>query len=139
MRLIKKIAVLGSGVMGAGIAAHLANAGFEILMLDLPSDKEDGRKNQIAENALAQAIRQKPAPFYHKSFINRITTGNFDDDLEKIRDADWIIEVVVERLDVKRALFEKVDHMRREGTIVLLPPGSPRPCPDRCAARADRG
>lgn len=118
MRIIKKITVLGSGVMGTGIAAHLANAGFEILMLDLPTKKEGLRKNQIAEDALAQAIRHKPAPFFHKSFINRITTGNFDDDLEKISDADWIIEVVVERLDVKRTLFEKVDRLRQEGSIV---------------------
>ena len=118
MRIIKKVSVLGSGVMGAGIAAHLANAGFQVTMLDLPSNAEGVPRNQIAEQALAQAIRQKPAPFYHKDFIQRITTGNFEDDLPGIKDSDWIIEVIVERLDIKRSLFEKVDQFRRPGTIV---------------------
>lgn len=118
MRIIKKITVLGSGVMGAGIAAHLANAGFEVQMLDLPSHGEGVRRNQIAEQSLAQAIKHKPAPFYHKDFISRITTGNLEDDLPTIKSADWIIEVIVERLDIKRSLFEKVDQFRRHGSIV---------------------
>lgn len=118
MRIIKKVSVLGSGVMGAGIAAHLANAGFRVTMLDLPSTAEGVSRNQIADQALAQAIKQKPAPFYQKDFIQRISTGNFEDDLPGIKDSDWIIEVIVERLDIKRSLFEKVDQFRRPGTIV---------------------
>ncbi|MDQ3015215.1 MAG: 3-hydroxyacyl-CoA dehydrogenase/enoyl-CoA hydratase family protein [Bacteroidota bacterium] len=116
MRWIKKITVLGSGVMGAGIAAHFANAGYEVLMLDLPSDGP--RKNKIAEDALAAAVKQKPAPFYHAHFIQRITTGNFEDHLPLIKNADWIIEVIVERLDAKKTLFEKVDVLRKKGSIV---------------------
>jgi 3-hydroxyacyl-CoA dehydrogenase len=118
MRIIKKIAVLGSGVMGSGIACHCANAGYQVLLLDLPSDENGKRRNQIAEQALAQAVKQKPAPLYHASFISRITTGNFDDDLPKIKEADWIIEVIVEKLEIKQSLFEKVDQFRRPGTIV---------------------
>ncbi|MEO5906342.1 MAG: 3-hydroxyacyl-CoA dehydrogenase family protein, partial [Saprospiraceae bacterium] len=118
MRIIKKITVLGSGVMGSGIAAHLANAGFQVMMLDLHSQGEGVRRNKIAEDSLALAIQQKPAPFYHKSFISRVTTGNFDDDLPSIKESDWIIEVIVERLDVKRSLFEKVDQFRKPGSIV---------------------
>ncbi len=118
MRIIKKITVLGSGVMGAGIAAHLANAGFQVTMLDLPTFGEGIPKNQIADQALALTVRQKPAAFYRKDFAQRIATGNFDDDLPMIKDADWIIEVIVERLDIKRSLFEKVEQFRRHGSIV---------------------
>ena len=87
MRIIRHVSVLGSGVMGAGIAAHLANAGFQVLILDLPSDQ--GPRNQIAAQALAQAIKQKPAPFYHKDFVSRITVGNFEDDLQRNSDPDY--------------------------------------------------
>ncbi len=118
MRIIKKIVVLGSGVMGSGIACHFANAGYQVLMLDLPSSGESASRNQIADQALALAIKQKPSPLFHTSFLSRITTGNFDDDLSGIADADWIIEVVVERLDIKRQLFEKVDQWRKTGSIV---------------------
>ncbi len=117
MRIIKKIAVLGSGVMGAGIACHLANAGYQVILLDLPAQGEGQRRNQIAEQALALAVKQKPAPLYHPAFISQITTGNFDDDLPAIKEADWIIEVIVERLDIKQSLFERVDQHRRPGTI----------------------
>jgi 3-hydroxyacyl-CoA dehydrogenase len=118
MRIIKKIAVLGSGVMGAGIACHLANAGYQVMLLDLPAQGEGQRRNQIAEQALALAVKQKPAPLYHPTFISRITTGNFDDDLPAIKEADWIIEVIVERLDIKQSLFERVDQYRQPGTII---------------------
>jgi 3-hydroxyacyl-CoA dehydrogenase len=118
MRLIKKIVVLGSGVMGSGIACHFANAGFQVLMLDLPGSGEGVSRNQVAEQALAQAIKQKPAPLYHSSFVNRITIGNLEDDLPKIKDADWIIEVIVEKLDIKQSLFQRVDTYRKPGTIV---------------------
>jgi len=117
MRVIKKIAVLGSGVMGSGIACHMANAGFQVLLLDLPG-KEGQSRNQPAEQALAQAIKQKPAPLYHSGFISRISTGNFEDDLSRIKEVDWVIEVIVEKLEIKQALFEKVDQLRRPGTII---------------------
>ncbi len=118
MRIIRKIAVLGSGVMGSGIACHFANAGYQVMMLDLPGSGEGANRNQIAEQALALAIKQKPAPLYHASFVNRITTGNLEDDLPKIKDADWIIEVIVEKLDIKQSLFERVDKLRKPGTII---------------------
>lgn len=124
-RRIKKVAVLGSGVMGSGIACHLANIGLEVLMLDiLPRGIEEEKlksaavRNSVANEALKKAIKSKPAPLYHKSFSSRITTGNFDDDFSKINDCDWIIEVVVERLDIKQKIFEQVDQHRRTGSLV---------------------
>ncbi|MEZ4948326.1 MAG: 3-hydroxyacyl-CoA dehydrogenase NAD-binding domain-containing protein [Saprospiraceae bacterium] len=124
MRRISKVAVLGSGVMGSGIACHLANVGLQVLMLDiLPRDLKDGetnpkKRNQVADASLAAAIKSKPAPLYDKKFTSRITTGNFEDDFEKIGDCDWVIEVVIERLDIKQQIFEKVDKYRKEGTLV---------------------
>ncbi len=125
MRRITKVAVLGSGVMGAGIACHFANIGLQVLMLDivprdLPEAKKDDKaaRNSIADTALATAIKSKPAPLYNAAFANRITTGNFDDDFEKIKDCDWTIEVVVERLDIKKIIFEKVDQFRKQGSLV---------------------
>ena len=122
---LKKVAVLGSGVMGSGIACHLANIGLEVLMLDIiPRDLEGDKlkdptlRNSIVDSALQNSIRSKPAPLYHKSFASRISTGNFEDDFEKISDADWIIEVVVERLDIKQHIFEKVDHNRKKNSLV---------------------
>lgn len=117
MRNIKKIAVLGSGIIGSGISCMLANAGYQVMMLDLPTT-EGKNKNKVADDALALAIKQKPAPLYHASFASRMVTGNFDDDLPKIKEMDWIIEVIVEKLDIKRSLFEKVDQHRKPGTIV---------------------
>jgi 3-hydroxyacyl-CoA dehydrogenase len=121
---IKKVAVLGSGVMGSGIACHLANVGMEVVMLDiLPVDLEAGEtnpalRNQVANQALAKAIKSKPAALFDKKFAQRITTGNFEDDFDKIADADWIVEVVVERLDIKQAVFEKVEAHRKSGSLV---------------------
>ncbi len=125
MKRIRKAAVLGSGVMGSGIACHLAGAGIEVLLLDIvPFDLKEEEKsnkkarNRMADTALANAIKSKPAPLYDAKFASRITTGNFDDDLAKINDVDWIIEVVVERLDIKQSLFEKVEKHRKSGTYV---------------------
>ncbi len=122
---IKKVAVLGSGVMGSGISCQLANVGLEVLMLDiLPSKLSDDDKNnrlirnQVAKNALDKAIKSKPAPLYNKKYSSRISVGNFEDDFHKIKEADWIIEVVVERLDIKRQIFEKVEEYRSPGSIV---------------------
>jgi 3-hydroxyacyl-CoA dehydrogenase len=125
MRRIKKAVVLGSGVMGSGIACHFANIGLEVLMLDIvPPNLSDversnpAARNQIAHNALQAALKGKPAPLYDKKFASRIKIGNFDDDLPKIKDYDWIIEVVVERLDIKQQVFEKVEQHRKKGTLI---------------------
>ena len=113
---IKKVAVLGSGVMGSGIACHLANVGLEVLMLDMPTEGKD--RNVVAQTALTTAIKSKPAPLYKKEFASRIKVGNFDDDLAKLADQDWIIEVVVERLDIKKSLFERVEQHRKLGSLI---------------------
>ncbi len=122
---IQKVAVLGSGVMGSGIAAHLANVGLEVLLLDIvPFDltedqkKDPNMRNSIVNGALKKAIKSKPAPFFRKSLVSRITTGNFDDDMSKIADCDWVIEVVIERLDIKKQIFEKVEKHRRPGSLI---------------------
>lgn len=104
--------------MGSGIACHLANAGFQVTMLDLPTTGEGKSRNLIAHEALSKAVKSKPAPLYHTDFIQRITVGNFEDDLHHLEHADWIIEVIVERLDIKQALYEKVEKHRRPGTII---------------------
>ena len=122
---IRKVAILGSGVMGSGLACHMANIGLEVLLLDIvPFDlKEEDKdntaaKNKIVNGALKAAVKSKPAPLYSKKFLSSITTGNFDDDFEKIADCDWILEVVIERLDIKQQIFEKVDKFRKEGSFV---------------------
>lgn len=122
---IKKAAVLGSGVMGSGITCHLANAGLEVIMLDIvPFDLDEKQKsnkaarNRIADTSLANALKSKPAPLYDAEFASRITTGNFDDDMHKIASCDWIIEVVIEKLDIKKQIFEKVDALRKPGSLV---------------------
>lgn len=125
MRRIHKVAVLGSGVMGTGIACHFANIGLEVLMLDiLPREgsEEDYKKpafrNSIANDALRKALKQKPAPLYLSEFADRIETGNFEDDFPRIAECDWVIEVVVERLDIKQKIFEQVDNHRKKGTLI---------------------
>ncbi len=122
-RRIKQVAVLGSGVMGSRIACHLAGAGYPVLLLDLlPKDlPENARKDQrdrIAREALQTAIKSNPSPVYEASVAKRIAVGNFSDDLPKIKDCDWIIEVVVERLDIKQQLFTEVEKYRKPGTLV---------------------
>ncbi len=105
MREINKVAVLGAGVMGSTIAAHLANAGIEVLLLDLPSEDDP---NKIAKKGLEAAIKAKPAAFYLKDYASFITVGNFRDDMPKIKDCDWVIEVVVENMDIKKKLLDQV-------------------------------
>jgi 3-hydroxyacyl-CoA dehydrogenase len=122
-RVIKKVAVLGSGVMGSRIACHFAGVGVQVLLLDIvPNEaKESDKKalrNKIVNDSLQAAIKSNPSPVYTKDVINRINTGNFDDNLKEISSCDWIIEVVVERLDIKRSLYEKVDQLRKQGTLV---------------------
>lgn len=130
-RRIRKVAVIGSGVMGSQIACHFANIGCEALLLDIvpkalnEAEKSKGYdlqhpsfRNRIVNEALKNAIKMKPAPLYSKQFASRITTGNLEDDLHKIQDADWIIEVVIERLDIKEQVFEKIEQYRKAGTII---------------------
>lgn len=130
-RNIKKVAVIGSGIMGSGIACHFANIGVEVLLLDIaPNELTEAEqkkgltleskavRNRLVNDHLANALKSKPSPIYHPSFASRITTGNTTDDMSKIATADWIIEVVVERLDIKKIVFEQVDKYRKPGTLV---------------------
>ncbi|MBT2687519.1 enoyl-CoA hydratase/isomerase family protein [Bacillus sp. ISL-47] len=131
MQQIKKAAVLGSGVMGAGIAAHLANIGIPTLLLDIvPRELTDAEKakgltlenkavrNRISESNRQKLLKQKPAPLTSKKNLALIEAGNFDDDLERLKDVDWVIEVVVENLKIKKQVFERVDQYRKPGSIV---------------------
>jgi 3-hydroxyacyl-CoA dehydrogenase len=121
-RNIRKVAVLGSGVMGSRIACHFANIGMEVLLLDIvPKDAPENdtkARNKIVNDALAFALKSNPSPIYSKAFVQRIQTGNFDDDLPKIAQCDWVIEVVVERLDIKRQVFAKVEQYRKPGSLI---------------------
>lgn len=119
---IRKAAVLGAGVMGASIAAHLANAGIQTLLLDLatktkPGDRKANR-NLIAEEGIKRLVQIKPSPLFTKESADLIIPGNFDDDLPKVQDVDWIIEAVVEKLEVKKGLFSRVEGYWKEGTLV---------------------
>lgn len=128
---IKKVAVLGSGIMGSRIACHFANIGVEVLLLDIApkelSEKEkaaglsldDARvKNRLVNDALKSTLKSNPSAIYSKSYASRISTGNFDDDLPKIEKVDWIVEVVVERLDIKKQVFDNVEKYRKPGTFI---------------------
>src|SRR6478672_6852089 len=122
MKRIEKVAVLGAGTMGSRIAAHLANAGVPSYLLDIVPpgqvSSDDAGRNRIASAGLESARKSKPAAFFEPSLSRLITTGNFEDDLKVIAGVDWIIEAVVEDLDLKRALLKKVEAVRRPGTIV---------------------
>ncbi len=122
-RTIKKVAVLGSGVMGSRIACLFGGIGVQVLLLDIvPKDAVDSTnknaRNKIVDEALAATLKSNPSPVYNKDAIKKITTGNFDDNMKDIAVCDWIIEVVVERLDIKKQVFEKVEQFRKPGTLV---------------------
>ena len=122
-RVIKKVAVLGSGVMGSRIACHFAGIGVQVLLLDIvPNEaKQSDNKflrNKIVNDSLQAAIKSNPSPVYTKDVVKKIATGNFDDNLKDIASCDWIIEVVVERLDIKRSLYEKIEQFRKPGTLI---------------------
>lgn len=121
-RTIQKIAILGSGVMGSQIACHFANAGFQVLLLDiLPKEAPEGNqkaRNKIVDDALKACLKIKPSPIYLKSFATRISTGNFEDNMKDISSCDWIIEVVIEKLEIKKQVFENVEKYRKAGAIV---------------------
>src|SRR5580692_6753154 len=119
MKHIRKVAILGAGTMGARIAAHFANAGVPSLLLDIvPPDADAPARNKIAAAGLDAAKKSKPAAFFEPSLARLITIGNFEDDLPKLAEVDWIIEAVVENLDLKRTLLHKVDAVRKPGTII---------------------
>ncbi|RTL59502.1 MAG: 3-hydroxyacyl-CoA dehydrogenase/enoyl-CoA hydratase family protein [Sphingobacteriales bacterium] len=122
-RIIKKVAVLGSGVMGSRIACHFAGVGLQVLLLDIvPKEavesKKPAERNKIVNDALTAAIKSNPSPVFTKDVVKRITTGNFDDNMKDIAGYDWVIEVVVERLDIKQQVLEKVDRLRKPGTLI---------------------
>jgi len=130
-RKIRRVAVLGSGIMGSRIAAHFANIGVEVLLLDIVPNEltaaEQARglslehpavRNRIVTDSFQNTLKASPAAFYSPTSAKLVTLGNFDDDLKKIKDYDWVIEAVVERLDIKKSLYEKVDQHRKPGTLV---------------------
>jgi 3-hydroxyacyl-CoA dehydrogenase len=130
-RRIKKVAIVGSGIMGSGIACHFANIGVEVLLLDIvPRELNDQEKakgltledrivrNRLVNTALKTSLKSKPSPIYSQKFAERITTGNIEDDLHKIKEVDWVMEVVVERLDIKQQVFEKIEKFRTPGTLI---------------------
>ncbi|MBT4959513.1 MAG: 3-hydroxyacyl-CoA dehydrogenase [Flavobacteriaceae bacterium] len=130
-RKINSVAVIGSGVMGSGIACHFANIGIKVLLLDIAPNKlneseeklnlslEDKVvKNRIVNEMFQRCIKSKPAPLYHKNFAKRITLGNLSDDINKISKVDWIIEVVTEKLSIKQIVFEQIEKYRTKGTLV---------------------
>jgi len=116
---INKVAVIGAGVMGAQIAAQVANAGIPVLLLDIvPANATDEKRNAIAEGAVAKMLKADPAPFMSKRAAKLVSTGNIDDDLEKIVDCDLIIEAIIERLDLKQALYDRIEAVRKDGSAV---------------------
>jgi 3-hydroxyacyl-CoA dehydrogenase len=130
-RRINKVAVIGSGIMGSGIACHFANIGVKVLLLDIvpfeinEKEKKQGLtlndkavRNRLVNDSLAQSVKSRPSPLYHKNFLERISTGNLDDDISLVKDMDWIIEVVVERLDIKKQVFDKLEQYRTPGTLI---------------------
>jgi 3-hydroxyacyl-CoA dehydrogenase len=130
-RIIRKVAVLGSGIMGSRIACHLANIGVSSVLLDIvPRELNEVEKakglsledkavrNRIVNDSLQSTLKSNPSPIFSKSFASRITTGNFEDDMHKIADCDWILEVVVERLDIKKTIFDQVEAHRKDGTLI---------------------
>ena len=112
---IKRAAVIGSGVMGSGIAAHLANAGIPVYLLDLPTDTP---RNKLAEEAIERLLKTEPAPLVHKRCAKLITPGNIEDDLSKLAECDWVIEAVVEKLEVKQALYEKLEKVMKPTAVI---------------------
>src|ERR1043165_5272800 len=122
-RAIRKVAVIGSGVMGSRIACHFAGIGVQVLLLDMvpkeavESDNKAAR-NKLVNDALTAALKSNPSPVYTKDVVKKITTGNFTDNLKDISGYDWIIEVVVERLDIKQQVFTEVEKYRKPGTLI---------------------
>lgn len=122
-RIIRKVAVLGSGVMGSRIACHFAGAGLQVLLLDMvPKEATESTKpaerNKLVNDALQAAVKSNPSPLYTKDTLKKIKTGNFTDNMKDIAACDWVIEVVVERLDIKQSIFTEVEKYRKPGTLI---------------------
>jgi 3-hydroxyacyl-CoA dehydrogenase len=116
---IERAAVIGAGVMGSGIAAHIANAGVPVLLLDIvPKDAAPDKRSAIAESAVAKLLKTDPAPFMHKRNARLVTPGNIEDDLEKLADCDWIVEAVLEDPKIKQNLYKKIEKHRKKGSVV---------------------
>jgi 3-hydroxyacyl-CoA dehydrogenase len=128
---IKKVAVLGAGIMGSRIALHFANIGCEVLLLDMvpkePNDAEKAKgldvsspivRNRIVSDLFQAAVKASPSPIYSQKSLAKVKVGNFDDDMVKIKEVDWIIEVVVEKLEIKKLIYDKVEQHRKLGTLV---------------------
>src|SRR5436190_19471896 len=119
MKRIHKVAILGAGTMGSRIAAHLANAGIPSFLLDIvPPGADAPSRNKIAVAGLDAARKAKPGAFFEPSLASLVTPGNFEDDLKRVAEVDWIIEVVVEDLEIKRSLLKRVEQFRKAGTII---------------------
>ena len=114
---VKKVCVIGAGVMGAGIAAQVANAGIPVLLLDIVPREGDDR-DAVAKGAVAKMLKTDPAPFMSKRAAKLVETGNIDDHLDRVAECDWIVEAIVERLDIKQALYAKLEALKRPGTAV---------------------
>lgn len=130
-RSIKKVAIIGSGIMGSGIACHFANIGVQVRLFDIvPRELTEAEtakgltlesklvRNRLVNDSLQKTLKSNPSPIYNQSFASRISTGNTEDDLHLIADCDWIIEVVVERLDIKQKVFEQIEKYRKPGTLI---------------------
>ena len=119
-RKIKKVAVLGSGVMGSRIACHFAGIGLQVLLLDIaPKEATDAKgRNKIVNDALSASLKSNPSPVFTKDVVKNIKTGNFTDNMKDISDCDWVIEVVIERLDIKQSVFTEVEKFRKPGTLI---------------------
>jgi 3-hydroxyacyl-CoA dehydrogenase len=130
-RSIRKVAVLGSGVMGSAIACHFANIGCQVLLLDIMpkelTEEERAKglsleskvvRNKIVQSSFDRSIKSSPGPLYSKQFISRVTLGNFTDDMQLIKDYDWTIEVVVENLEIKKKVYEEVEKHRKPGSLI---------------------
>ena len=113
---IKKVVVIGSGTMGSGIAAQVANAGIPVFLLDLPSS--EGTRNKIVENAKERIANSRPPLLVEKSKIDLIHVGNIDDDINLVGEADWVVEAVVERIDIKHSIYKKIEEVRKSDSIV---------------------
>ena len=113
---IKKVVVIGSGTMGSGIAAQVANAGIDVTLLDLPS--KEGSRNQITENAKEKILKSRPPLLVEKEKANLITTGNIEDDFKEVEQADWVVEAVVERIDIKHNIYSKIQAVRKNESII---------------------
>ena len=114
---IERAAVIGAGVMGAGIAAHFANAGIPCVLLDIPA-KEGADRSAIAKGAVAKMLKTDPAPFMHPKNAKLITPGNLEDDLNLLADVDWIVEAIVENPAIKADLYKRIDPVRKAGSVV---------------------